>query len=197
MGSVIFMTIAFTVGAFLMGRRWERQNQEEKYDVPEEVLQYTCALWKKHPNVMNNLQGILSDYGNLMKEKNEAEEEKNTRIKSNEAYQKRENPNPPDRGDMFCVEGFKLWALLTHNYQMERSLLMDRELQYVCDKIAGYLDKTELDALFQINTSVCDDAADFLISLDSDVSKGMEEIERILKNSNSDGHNENKYKNVD
>lgn len=89
-------------------------------------------------------------------------EKKKERLLQNqqfEAGQPEQNRIP--KSTYVSDDAFKLWALMTSHYEMERSLDLDGQIQTVCQRITSYLLPHELDVLFQIDREVCDNAGQF------------------------------------
>lgn len=164
------IAVVFVVSAFIMGYAGGKNGYNE---VIREVLdRYRKNIDAEYAQKFNEKlerevekaakQAVDECMNLLNKRERQALAEKKSRLLSNREFESNQPeqcriPKSTDISD----DAFKLWALLTSHYPMERSLELDGQIQTVCQRIASYLMPHELDVLFQIDRKVCNDAEQF------------------------------------
>ena len=188
----IYILIGLVAAVLLLLGIRERNKREMPPDMPVEVVSLIRQLWTRCPEYLLRLDKFVQEYNRMAKHEVDLLDEREERIRSNAEYEKR----PADgfcTGDRFNItlEGFKLYSLLTHPYKGERSLAMNKRIQFICDRIVAGLDSGEIDMLMQINRKVTDEAEDTLLGVDKDIAEGMSILQDMCRKDGYAGERDN------
>lgn len=136
--------------------------------IPDEIKKKLTDCWLTSPDILSEIDLVIDNY-RLNRSRLEIEEkQREIRIKQNRDLEATwlSSDNIPEATGV-SVDDFKLWALLTHHYPMERGLLVERKLQMICSKMLTVLNDEEKKILFCIDKTTCDEAGEYCLAFDS------------------------------
>lgn len=138
------------------------RKKKEIYGIPVEVIKNLKDVWQDNPGVLSNIPRIIEHLNAYEDEMNRKEQERETRMGQYAMLEKKwketgYEPAPCDA----TLEEFQLWSVLVAEYPMERSLLMERELQRICGEIVRSLSPEDRATLLLLNRKAADQAVEF------------------------------------
>lgn len=159
---VMFFVIMASSAVILRCAFGPFRKKKEIYGIPVEVIKNLKDVWQDNPGVLSNIPRIIEHLNTYKDEMDRKQQERETRIRQYAMLEKKweevgYEPAPYEP----TMEEFQLWAVLIAEYRMERSLLMERELQRICGDIVRSLTPEDLSTLLLLNRKEADQAVEF------------------------------------